>query len=120
MRAPPIEGNKGAEMSPFALSRVTDTRDARVAVRFGVLARYVDVRNYYYLSVRGSNQVQIRKIVDGVTTVLASAAFTATVGEMHDFELRALGNELHALVDGKVVATALDADLERGRHCSTR
>ena len=47
---------------------------------FGLLARYVDEQNHYFLSVRSSNQLQIRKIVNGVTTVLEAVAFTAAPG----------------------------------------
>jgi len=43
---------------------------------FGLLARYVDARNYYYLTVRSSNVLQIRKLVNGVTTQLKSVSFT--------------------------------------------
>jgi hypothetical protein len=81
----------------------------------GLLARYVDARNYYYLSVRGSNQLQIRKVVNGVTTVLAAKAYTPAPGQYIDYELRAYGNQLHALVDGVVLATALDDDLPAGK-----
>lgn len=83
---------------------------------FGLLARYVDARNYYYLSVRGSNQLQIRKIVNGVTTVLAAKSLPTAPGQRRSYELRALGNELHAFVNGVRVATALDSDLPTGRY----
>jgi hypothetical protein len=83
---------------------------------FGLLARYVDPSNYYFLSVRGSGQIQIRKIVNGVTTVLAAKAFTADLTQFHRYELRAYGDQLHAVVDNVVVATAHDSDLPVGRH----
>jgi hypothetical protein len=83
---------------------------------FGLLARYVDARNYYYLSVRGSNSLQIRKVVNGVTTVLAGKSFTVAPGQLRTYELRALGNELHAFVDGVRIVTALDSDLPSGRY----
>jgi hypothetical protein len=111
-----LQGSATEDQRVHARVRLDSWGSTNPVPWFGVLARYVDVRNYYYLSVRGSNQVQIRKVVDAVTTVLASAAFTATAGEMHDYELRALGNELHALVDGKVVATAIDDTLKRGLY----
>ena len=40
---------------------------------FGVVARYVDPRNYYYLSVRSSGQLQIRKVVNGAVTTAQSS-----------------------------------------------
>ncbi len=83
---------------------------------FGVIARYQDPLNYYYLSVRGSGQLQIRKVVNGVTTVLAAKSFTVNPGEFHEYELHAFGDQLHAAVDRVVIATAHDSDLPVGRH----
>ena len=83
---------------------------------FGLLARYVDERNYYYLSVRGSDSLQIRKVVNGVVTVLAAKSFTIAPGQLGRYELRVLGNELHAFFNGERVATAIDSDLPSGRY----
>lgn len=83
---------------------------------FGLLARYVDARNYYYLSVRGSGQLQIRKVVNGVTTVLVGRTFAAVPGQLRFYELRAQGNQLHAFVNGERIATAVDSDLPAGRY----
>ncbi len=83
---------------------------------FGVIARYRDPMNYYYLSVRGSGQLQIRKIVNGVTTVLAAKTFTVIPGEFREYELHAHGDQLHASVNRVVIATARDSDLPTGRH----
>ncbi|HEU5134519.1 MAG TPA: hypothetical protein VFU13_05185 [Steroidobacteraceae bacterium] len=83
---------------------------------FGLLARYVDEQNHYFLSVRSSNQLQIRKIVNGVTTVLKAVSFTAAPGAMHEYTFSVVGNELHAIVDGQLVATALDGELPRGKY----
>jgi len=63
---------------------------------FGLLARYVDENNYYFLSMRSTNQLQIRKVVNGVVTVLRAVAYTAH--------------------DGRLVATALDDALPRGKY----
>jgi len=83
---------------------------------FGLLARYLDERNYYYLTVRSSNVLQIRKLVNGVTTVLKSVSFTAAPGVMREYTLSVRGSELHAFVDGQLVATALDNALPRGKY----
>ena len=48
---------------------------------FGVVARYVDSRNFYYLSVRSNNLLQIRKAVNGVVTILKSVTFTVAPGD---------------------------------------
>ena len=49
----------------------------------GLLARYVDANNHYYVTIRNNGQIQIRKIVNGVITVLASANFTAARGQYY-------------------------------------
>ena len=83
---------------------------------FGLFARYIDERNHYYLSIRSSNELQIRKQVNGVITVLRSIAFTASPNVMHEYALSVRGNELHASVDGQVVATALDSTFPTGKY----
>ena len=65
---------------------------------------------------RSSNVLQIRKLVNGVTTVLKSVSFTAAPGVMREYTLSVRGNELHAFVDGQLVATALDDALPRGKY----
>jgi len=93
-----------------------DSFAAPTGAWFGLLARYVDESNYYFLSMRSSNQLQIRKIVGGVTTVLRAVTFTAAPGAMHEYTFRVVGKELHAFVDGQLVATALDDALPRGKY----
>ncbi|HEV7609448.1 MAG TPA: hypothetical protein VGO61_19075 [Steroidobacteraceae bacterium] len=83
---------------------------------FGLVARYVDANNYYYLSIRSSNQLQIRKVVNGAITVLESVPFTAVAREMHEFTFTARGKDLDAFVDGQLVAAASDGALPRGQY----
>ena len=93
-----------------------DSYAASSGAWFGLLARYVDEDNYYFLSMRSSNQLQIRKVVNGVTTVLRAVSYTAPPGVMHEYTFSVLGNELHAFVDGRLVATALDDALPLGKY----
>jgi len=83
---------------------------------FGLVARYVDSRNYYYLSARSSGQLQIRKVVNGVVTPLKGAGFTVAPGEMHRYVFDVRGNELTASVDGVVYLRVLDDSLARGQY----
>jgi hypothetical protein len=73
---------------------------ATAVASFGLIARYTNPQNYYVLSVRSSNTFQIRKIVNGVTTVLAATDIGVTPGTYHRFDFRVVGNELHAFLDG--------------------
>jgi hypothetical protein len=88
----------------------------------GVIARYVDANNFYYASLRSSNQLQIRKVVNGVTTVLQAVNYTVVPGETYRVALRVIGNELTATIQTgyddavtTVTARALDGDIAKGR-----
>jgi hypothetical protein len=83
---------------------------------FGLFARYADASNYYQVSLRSSNQLQIRKVVNGQLTVLASKSFTVTPGRFYELRLDVFGDQLHAYVDGVLVAQARDGALERGHY----
>jgi hypothetical protein len=83
---------------------------------FGLLARYTDPNNHYYLTVRSTGQVQIRRIVNGVITVLASANFTAVPGQYYELRFRVINDQLQAFVDQMLVASAHDSSLTIGRY----
>jgi hypothetical protein len=82
----------------------------------GLFARYVDARTHYYLTVRSSGELQIRKQVDGVITVLASTPFAPSPGTFYDLRFDVLGNQLHAYVNDLRLAQAIDADIPRGTY----
>ncbi|HEY5760148.1 MAG TPA: hypothetical protein VIU34_30205 [Steroidobacter sp.] len=83
---------------------------------FGLLARYVDARNHYYVTVRSTGQIQIRKIVNGVITILGTANFTAVPGRYYDLQFLVINDQLHLYVDRALVATAHDRDIARGQY----
>ena len=76
---------------------------------FGVAARYVDQSNYYFLTVRSSNTVSLRKLVNGVITVLGTVTLPVTPNTWYDLRLDAVGNELRAFVNGTQVLQATDS-----------
>ena len=82
---------------------------------FGVMARQSDERNYYYLTLRSTNQLSLRKFVDGAATVLASTPFTVTPATWYDLRLEAVGNELRAYVNGTLRLEATDNAHASGR-----
>jgi len=83
---------------------------------FGLLARWVDANTHYYLSVRSTGRLEIRRVLNGAVTVLASVPFTATPDHYYDFKFSAVGNELHAYVDGVLVAGAIDGSITKGQY----
>jgi hypothetical protein len=83
---------------------------------FGLLARWVDERTFYYLTVRSSGRLEIRKQLNGTVSVLKSVPFSAAPGRFYTFKLSVIGNELHAFVDGVFVGGALDNGIPRGQY----
>jgi hypothetical protein len=97
-------------------ARLDSFGSSQTGAWFGFLARYVDARNYYYVTIRSANQIDIRKVVNGVITVLATANFTAQPGQYRQFRLRVIDDQLQLYVDGALVASAHDRDIARGRY----
>ena len=83
---------------------------------FGLLARYVDANNHYYVTVRSTGQVQIRKVVNGVITVLGTASFSAVPGRYYDVRFLLINDQLQLYVDGALVATAHDGAIAGGKY----
>ena len=75
---------------------------------FGVMARHVDAQNFYYLSLRSSNTVALRKVVNGVITTLASATFTVLPTTWYQLRLEAVGKRLRGYVNGNLLLEAAD------------
>jgi hypothetical protein len=98
-----------------AVARLDSFGSANPVSWFGLVARYVDPQNYYYLSVRSSNTLQIRKVVNGVGTVLKSVTFSVAPGDDHSYQFEVRGNELSATVDGVALARAIDNSLTSGQ-----
>ena len=96
-----------ARLNTFAAPTGTEER------WFGVMARQTDERNYYYLTLRSSNTVSLRKLVNGVITTLASATFTVSPATWYDLRLEAVGNQLRAYVNG-----TLRLEVTDGAHAS--
>jgi hypothetical protein len=64
---------------PIVQARVSATQFAAGTGSrwFGVLARYTDARNYYYVTLRSDNTIALRKLVNGAIHVLDSAPLTS-------------------------------------------
>lgn len=83
---------------------------------FGLLARRADAQHYYYLLMRSSGRLDIRKRVGGTITVLRTVPFTVTPGRYYHLKFVVTGNELHAYVDGRFIAGAVDDEIEAGAY----
>ena len=81
----------------------------------GIAARYVDESNYYYLSLRTSNTVSLRKLVNGVITELGTAPYTVTPGTWYRLRLDAVGNEIRGFVNSAQVMQVIDSSHPTGQ-----
>ncbi|HEU4625056.1 MAG TPA: hypothetical protein VFS52_09855 [Steroidobacteraceae bacterium] len=106
----------------------TDTGDQVVQMRakavtfngadrwFGPVARYADDYNFYYMTVRSSNQVSLRKLTGANVTVLDSAPLPVTTNTWYTLRLEAVGNSLRGYVNGRLVVEARDSSIAAGRY----
>jgi len=81
---------------------------------FGVMARYLDASNYYYMTLRNSNSVSLRKVTDGAITVLATVPLTVSKDASYALRLDAVGNQLRGYVNGRLLVEATDTTHARG------
>jgi pectate lyase len=82
---------------------------------FGAMARYTSESNYYYLSLRSSGTVSLRKVVNGAVTVLGTASLPVTVGRWYQLRLEAVGSRLRGYVDGNLVLETTDTAHPQGK-----
>ena len=75
----------------------------------GVLARYQDDANYYYLHLRSGGTVSLRKLVNGAITTLASTPLAVSLGTQYTLRLEVVGNQLRGYVNGNLLLQAMDS-----------
>jgi hypothetical protein len=84
----------------------------------GVIARYVDDNNYYYLTLRSNNTVSLRKLTNGAITTLDTASFSVATGNTYRVRLSVVGNALLGYVNDQLLVEAIDTNAPHtvGRH----
>jgi len=127
-----IDGSRVLQQSSTAdaarLIFATDATDQSVQVRakatsfngadrwFGLVARYADDYNFYYMTVRSSNQVSLRKQTGASFVALDTATFTVTPNTWYTLRLEAVGDSLRGYVNGQLLVEARDATIASGRY----
>jgi hypothetical protein len=81
----------------------------------GAMVRYTDPSNYYYVTLRTSNEMSLRKVVDGVVTELDRSAFTMQLNQSYRLRIEAIGEKLVVYVNDQVRLQASDASHPQGR-----
>ena len=80
-----------------------------------VLARAQSNTSYYYLALRTNNTVELKKLVGGSATTLASAPVTVTLGTWYTLQpARSAGTTLRGSVNGGTPLQATDSQFAAG------
>jgi hypothetical protein len=82
---------------------------------FGLVARYIDANNYYYVTLRDNNTALLRRMVNGVFSTLDSAPLPITLNRTYRVRLEAIGTRLRLFVDNELLAEADDSSLSHGQ-----
>lgn len=114
------DGDAGAYVAGMDWTDQSIQADVRVLESddkgwFGMVVRRSDPANYYYVTVRGSKLIQLRRMVDGTFEEIASAPFTFEGNRFYRLRLEAVGTWLRAYVDGKLLVEARDTTHEHGQ-----
>ncbi|MDP9793834.1 pectate lyase [Catenuloplanes nepalensis] len=80
-----------------------------------VLARAQSATSYYYLALRSNNTVELKKLVNGSSTTLASAGTTFTLNNWHTLSLEVSGSTLRGSVNGASMLTVTDTQFASGQ-----
>jgi hypothetical protein len=111
-----VIGTPVANQELSARMRVDAFNPSQGVAWFGLLARYVDANNHYYVTFRNTGQVQIRKKVNGVITVLTNTNFNSVPGQYHVVRFLVINDQLQLYVNYVLVATAHDRDIASGKY----
>lgn len=104
-----VAGPSNRYSDQIVQARMRATQFAGVDRWFGLIGRYVDASNYYYVTVRNSNNITLRKLTNGVITVLDTATLPVAVNTWYALRLDIVGNSLRAYVNGRLMLEATDA-----------
>jgi len=82
---------------------------------FGLVTRYSDINNYYYVTARSGGGVQLKRMRAGTFTTLGSAALPVAIGTTNRIRLESVGDHVRVFVNDRPVIQARDAALSGGR-----
>ena len=74
----------------------------------GLATRFVDTQNYYYVTLRSSGSIQLRRMRGGVFTTLASVPLPVPINRAYRVRLDSIGDTHRVHVDGRLLLTARD------------
>jgi hypothetical protein len=80
----------------------------------GLATRRTDASNYYYVSLRSSGILQLKRMQGGTFTTIDSASVPWTLNRTYRLRLESIGTLHRVYVDGRLVLEAWDSSLSHG------
>jgi hypothetical protein len=80
-----------------------------------LMARYRDASNYYYLTLRSTQVLELKKMVGGSATTLATKSFGVAADSWYTLQLEVVGTGLKGYVNGTLQVSATDSQFNSGR-----
>jgi pectate lyase len=80
-----------------------------------VLGRVQSNTSYYYVALRSNNTVELKKLVNGSSSTLASTSLTVSLNTWYTVSLQLSGSSLRSTVNGGAALTATDSQFARGQ-----
>lgn len=81
----------------------------------GLMSRYVDSANYYYVTLRKSNELSLRKLTNGVITVLGTVPLTVTTETPYRVRFETVGDRLRVFVNDELKIERSGAQIVAGQ-----
>jgi hypothetical protein len=81
---------------------------------FGLVTRYTDVNNYYYVTARSGGGIQLKRMLAGTFTTLGTAALPVAIGTTHRIRLESVGDHIRVLVNNRPVIRVRDSGISGG------
>jgi hypothetical protein len=115
-----VAGDAGATLAPDYTNQSISADIRLNAVNgadrwVGLMVRYTNEANFYYVTLRDSNRIVLKRMSGGVFTELASVPIDVSVGQSYRIGLEASGTHLLVCVDGQIVIRGWDPQLTHGR-----
>jgi len=95
---------------PLSYGNSTSTSNPWV----GLAAHVVDDSNYYYVTLRSTHELSLRRLVNGKVQVLATVSQSAYPNVWYDLRLEIIGKDIRAYVNGDLKISYRDPEMTGG------
>jgi hypothetical protein len=82
----------------------------------GVIVRHTNQSNYYYGVLTDDDRVSLRKVVNGVVTVLDETPYAVATNTSYNVRVEAIGSWIRMYVGGWLMVERQDDSLKTGKY----